>query len=282
MIERFSEYGYVGVFCALLASGLGFPIPEELPVLTAGVLVGHGDTPKRAESDDPNVPGPVLPLDPNRLKWYVMIPVCIVGVVIGDGFLYAIGRVWGRRLLKHPWVQRKLVPPDKRERIEKNFHDRGIMILLTARLTPGIRTPIFLMAGVLRVPLARFVLADALYAIPGVGILFALSYWLTDRVMDVYHSVERYKLPITLMVLSAVSGVVLWKIFTSWKVTTGSPEEVPALVKPVEKVAEAVEHAVEAAIEKTIVAVTTRSHSDARPAGPPDPPPPPPPPPANP
>lgn len=256
MFDRFADYGYVGVFCALLASGLGFPIPEELPVLTAGVLVGHGDTP------DPETGQ----LDPNRLRWYIMIPVCIIGVVIGDGFLYTIGRVWGRRLLEHPWVQRKLVPPEKRAQIEKNFHDRGIMILLTARLTPGIRTPIFLMAGVLRVPLARFVLADGLYAIPGVGILFALSYWLTDRVMDVYHSVERFKLPLTLMVLSAITGVVLYRLFTSRnQVPTGSPEEVPLLAKPVEAAAEAVEHAVEKAIEKTIEKVVHRGGSGDRP-----------------
>ena len=41
-------------------------------------------------------------------------------------------------------------------------------------------TLIFLMAGVLRVPLARFLLADGLYAIPGVGVMFSTwaSVWL--------------------------------------------------------------------------------------------------------
>ena len=40
MLEHFDQYGYVGVFCALLAAGFGFPIPEELPVITAGIMVG--------------------------------------------------------------------------------------------------------------------------------------------------------------------------------------------------------------------------------------------------
>ena len=42
-----------------------------------------------------------------------MLPVCIVGVVIGDFFLYAIGRLWGPRLLQFNWVKTKLLPPER-------------------------------------------------------------------------------------------------------------------------------------------------------------------------
>jgi len=66
MLDQFDQYGYLGIFLALLASGLGFPIPEELPVITAGVMVGHEDT---------------------ILRWYIMLPVVIAGVVLGDGLL---------------------------------------------------------------------------------------------------------------------------------------------------------------------------------------------------
>ena len=72
MIENFGDYGYIGVFLALLAAGFGFPIPEELPVITAGVLVGHGEI---------------------NLRWYYMLPLCIVGVVLGDCVLYYAGRI---------------------------------------------------------------------------------------------------------------------------------------------------------------------------------------------
>src|SRR4051812_30970850 len=164
MLDNFSEYGYIGCFVALIASATVVPLPEELPVITAGILVGHSDTEYANDRDNPN-----------RLKWYIMLPVLMAGVVIGDGVLYAIGRLWGRKLLEFGWVQRNVVTPEKRAQIEKNFHERGIMILLGARLLPGIRGPIFVMAGVLRVPLGRFMLADAIYAIPLVNILFWLS-----------------------------------------------------------------------------------------------------------
>ncbi|HYH69281.1 MAG TPA: DedA family protein, partial [Urbifossiella sp.] len=226
MLEHFSDYGYVGIFLALLASGCGFPLPEELPVIMAGIIVGHDGT---------------------TLKWYIMLPVVIAGVVIGDGFLYGMGRFWGERLLNIRWVQRHLVPPDKRAEIEKNFHDRGIMVLLFARLLPGIRTPIFVMAGVLRVPFGRFLLADGLYAIPGVNVLFWLSYALTDQVLVVFRQIDQYRPLVMVAILSAVAGALVQKYVLTTKVSTGEPPHVPPIIaKPAGAVVHAVEKAVEA------------------------------------
>src|SRR5438094_8029030 len=104
MFQDFAEYGYVGVFAALILAGCGLPIPEELPVITAGILVGHEDT---------------------NLKWYIMLPVVIMGVVIGDGFLYAIGRFWGTWFLRRKWVQRRILTPETRARSGKNLPNRG-------------------------------------------------------------------------------------------------------------------------------------------------------------
>jgi membrane protein DedA with SNARE-associated domain len=245
MMQFLEQYGYIGIFLGLLASGCGFPIPEELPVITAGIIVGHEGT---------------------GLKWYVMIPVIIVGVVLGDGVLYATGRIWGDRLLRIGWVQRNLVPPDKRAEIEKNFHDRGIAVLLGARLLPGIRTPIFIMAGVMKLPVGKFLLADGLYAIPGVNLLFWLAYFLTDQVLAVFNQIERYRPLVMVAVLSAVAGALIYKYLLTRKVSTGERPHVPDIIA---KPAEAVVHAVELAVEK----VTHRHEraADHHSASPPDP-----------
>lgn len=250
MLANFSEYGYIGVFLALVAAGFGVPIPEELPVITAGVLCGHADT---------------------TLRWYIMLPICMLGVVIGDGVLYSIGRIWGPKILVNGYVKRCILPPDKRAKIEKNFHDRGILILLTARLTPGIRTPIFVIAGILRVPVGRFLLADGLYAIPGVSTLFFLAYFLTDQMLEIFHQVEKYKALVAVAVLSAIAGIIAYRFIANRRVTTGTHSEVPLIVRPVEKVTEAATHAVEAmgqAVEKTFEAVTHR-HQSEKPVEPP-------------
>ena len=223
MLDQFDKYGYLGIFLALLASGMGFPIPEELPVITAGILVGHEDT---------------------QLKWYIMLPVVIVGVVISDGLLYGMGRLWGSWLLSRKWVQKHILSDEKRAQIEKNFHDRGIAVLLGARFLPGIRTPIFLMAGVLRVPLGRFLLADGLYAIPGVNLLFWLSYLLTDQVLVIFNRIDAYRPQVILMLLSGVAGALIQKYAFSRRVSTG--EKPPAIIN---KPAEVITHAMEKAAE---------------------------------
>jgi membrane protein DedA with SNARE-associated domain len=229
-MHDFSEYGYLGVFAALLAAGFGFPIPEELPVITAGILVGHEGT---------------------SLRWYLMLPVVVAGVVVGDGVLYAAGRIWGQRLLRLGYVQRKILTPEKRVEIEKNFADRGIMVLLGVRLLPGFRTPIFMMAGVLRVPLKRFLLADAIYAIPLVNILFWLAYMLTDQVLVVFNQIQKvqkeYGPLVSILVMSAIAGALIYKYVLSRPVSTGQQPHVPQIIS---KPAEVLGHVIESAVEK--------------------------------
>ncbi|OWK47276.1 DedA family protein [Fimbriiglobus ruber] len=245
-----SKYG--GVLAALILAGFGAPIPEEIPIVTAGAMVGH-DSQDRIHPELAGVigGGPVVYLTPvpeGITHWWIMLPLCILGVVIGDTVLFGVGRLYGVRLLNWGWFQRRILPPDKRLQIEANFAKNGIMILLGARFTPGIRTPVFVMAGVLRMPLSRFLLADGLYAIPGVTILFSLSFWFTDQFVEAVKAVDRHRPLAILAVLSAVIGVAIYKFATTRRLSTGSMEEIPAYAKPMG----AVTHAIEKTIEKTV------------------------------
>jgi membrane protein DedA with SNARE-associated domain len=213
--ETAAWYFYLGTFLALLASGLGFPIPEEIPVVTAGVMAGR-------EWSDPA----------SHLRWWVLLPVCIVGVVTGDGFLYGMGRWFGPRVLENRWM-RRMIPPEKRSRIEANFHQYGVLVLLFARFLPAIRSPIFITAGVMRLPFTRFVLADGLYALPGVSLLFFLSFWFgqsfADLVERAEERVDRLRPLLILLFIAAIAGFLLYH-FLRRPVVTGEPEDLPMLV----------------------------------------------------
>jgi membrane protein DedA with SNARE-associated domain len=207
-------YVYVGVFAALVAAGVGFPMPEEIPIVTAGALAGHAAQ------------------DPNRtLHWWLLLPVCILGVVISDGLLYLVGRVFGLGLLKFPLMAR-LLPPERLRRIQHNFRRYGVLILLFARFLPGIRSPIFLTAGMMRLSWRRFLLADGLYAIPGVSLLFFLAYWFTDQFRDL---VERAEADLDrvrpLLIVAAILGIGVYLVvqFLRHPVHTGDPEELPLI-----------------------------------------------------
>ena len=213
---------YLGTFILLLAAGVGVPIPEEAPILAAGVAVGQ------ALNENGNG-GP-------HLHWWIMLPVCILGIVVCDAMLYGVGRFWGPRILNMRWVKR-LVSDEKRQTIEENFHTYGLWVLLSARLLPGIRAPIFVMAGVVRIRFTKFLVADGIYALPGVNILFWLAFFLGNAFRDVFLRVEgKVSKAGPILILIAIAGVGLYFLyhFLRHPVATGDPvQEIPVIGKQV-------------------------------------------------
>ncbi len=198
------------VFFGMFAgAGLGLPLPEELLIVAAGLWTASHD-------------------EYGMYRW-LMLPVCIVGVVIADVLLYAIGRRFGVRLLDHPWMAR-IVRPAKRARIERNFHKFGVNILLFGRLLPGIRTPLFLIAGLMRLSVPRFLLADAVGAVLGNSLLYFLAFWFGDQFREVVEQAEgtvgRLR---PVLILCAIVGIALYFCYNFWRhpVTTGDPAELP-------------------------------------------------------
>ncbi|MBI3822245.1 MAG: DedA family protein [Planctomycetes bacterium] len=233
MPELIEHWGYLGVFLGIIVTGLGFPMPEELPIVLGGAMATNG-----------------------KVEIYYMLPVCIVGVIIGDSFLYFIGRLWGAKLVDMPFVRKRLLTPEKLASISENFKTYGVKILLFARLTPGIRAPIFLAAGIAKLPLTQFLLADGIYAIPGVSLLFFLGYWSADTIIELIEAESRYVKPI--LVLVVIGGVAIYFVYHFWKkpVVTGNPTEMPPFVGPV---TEKLEEVAESMAEKVADTVLPRS-----------------------
>jgi membrane protein DedA with SNARE-associated domain len=238
-VEEFlRNWGYLGIFLGLVATGLGFPMPEELPIVIGGGLAAHPEH--------------------TGIRWWIMLPVCIAGVIVSDGFLYSIGRFWGPRLLTYGWIKRRVFPPERLAKIERNFDEYGVKLLLFARLTPGIRAPVFFTAGMTRLSMAKFLLADGLYAIPGVSLLFFLGYWFSESMIDfIKGPFERAKSIIVLIVVLAVVGYFLYRALRK-PVVTGDPKEMPPLV-------EQVTHTLEQVTSKIIHPKSSHAKTDTRP-----------------
>ena len=70
MIAFLLENGsYLAFTFILLMTGFGLPVPEEVPVVVAGVLASHG-----------------------QLKPWLAFVACLVGILGGDCAIYGIGR----------------------------------------------------------------------------------------------------------------------------------------------------------------------------------------------
>jgi membrane protein DedA with SNARE-associated domain len=203
------KYWYA--FGMLFASCFGAPIPEEAVVIYGGVQVGLA-------WGNPD----------STLYWGIMLPMLIISIVLLDGMLYFIGRKWGERLLRNPWIQRNILPQEKRKKIEANFQEYGISILLFARLLPMARMPIFMMSGMMRLSVRKFLFADLVYAIPGVTILFALGYWLGEKFDKWFARLKED--PVFLICTLLVAAIVLFFFIRSKReIATGDPHEIPVI-----------------------------------------------------
>ncbi|MGH7169702.1 MAG: DedA family protein [Gemmataceae bacterium] len=227
--------------------------PEQVAGLQAAGLLAvnpHGGFPgglpwAALAGAGPAVERRALPVDDTlHVRWWLMLPVCIAGVVLSDIILYSLGWWGGERLKRSRWMTH-LLPPQRRQRTEENFHRYGVSILVFGRLVPGIRAPLFLTAGSMRLPLPRFLLADGLGAVVGNSFFFFLGYWLGDSVKTLIEGVEERLKPILIIVaVGLVVAYLLW-LFLRHPVSTGDPAEVPLIgaqmtshmkhVEPIEK-----------------------------------------------
>ena len=78
-------------------------MPEEVPIIAAGVA-------SRAQA----------------LHWYYALPACLVGALLGDSLMYAIGYFFGEKVLKEHPVWAGFLTPERERKIEiaKDFTPR--------------------------------------------------------------------------------------------------------------------------------------------------------------
>ncbi len=74
---------------------------------------------------------------------------CILGIYVGDLLLYFAGRFIGRPIVN--WRPlRKLLSNQKLDRAAAWLSDRGAMVVMLSRFTPGLRLPTYVAAGLLK------------------------------------------------------------------------------------------------------------------------------------
>ncbi|MCR5537282.1 MAG: DedA family protein [Succinivibrio sp.] len=171
LVKFFTDYGYAAVFACLLACGLGVPVPEDITLVSGGVISG---------------------LD--YANPHIMLIVGLAGVLIGDSTMYIGGRVFGYRI-QRVRTFRKILSPKRFSQIQKKFKKYGLWLLFVARFLPGLRSPIFLVAGMSRrVSYFVFILMDGLAALISVPVWVYLGFLFADNLdllMEYVHDVQK-------------------------------------------------------------------------------------------
>jgi membrane protein DedA with SNARE-associated domain len=177
---------YLGIIFVLILTGSGLPIPEEVPIIAAGVAASVGT------------------LNP----WYAFIS-CLIGALAGDSVMYSIGYHFGHSLVvRHPRLA-QMLHAEHEAKIEQMLAKHGWKVLLVSRFMVGVRAPFYLTTGILRMPFRRFLLADSFCAAAVVGFFFWLGYAFGENLTNWIRNLETKA---TLIAGVAVALVVFWLI----------------------------------------------------------------------
>ncbi len=192
LLNLVPDYGYAGIIVFLLLTGCGLPLPEEVALIAAGVLSAPGGNPEQS-------------LNP----WLALL-CCLIGCLVGDTIMYWIGRKIGRRVMNSntPWG--KYLTPEREKLLERMIDQHGVVVLFVSRFLVGIRSPVYLTAGILKFPFWRFLLADLLCASVVILLFFGLSYYFGKDVGDWIKNAE-YGLTIVVVVGLLIGGFMAWR-----------------------------------------------------------------------
>ncbi len=187
MLEGLVYYGYAGIILYMILTGCGLPIPEEVAIIAGGALAANG-----------------------KLHWELTLGSLLIGALVGDCVMYFIGYHFGRRLLEENRVWKRLITPEREKKVEELLAQHGVKVLLGARFLVGLRGPMYITAGILKVPFRRFLLADLFCATLVVSLFFGLTYFYGKEIIRIIHEGEGW---LTIAVLTGgivVGGVSLW------------------------------------------------------------------------
>lgn len=175
----------------MFISSVGFPLPEEVTLVSIGVLAFMGANPNHFPPPYPGAP---------VVSMHTGAAVAVFAVFGGDFLVYMVGRKYGRRVLKKPFMQR-IVSPEIMERVEGWTKKYGAYACGIFRFTPGVRFPGHLACGILHFPIWKFALID------GIAVLISVPtqiYLLALYGEPIIQRLHQFK-----MVLLGVFGLIL-------------------------------------------------------------------------
>ena len=148
-----SGWAYLIVFVVLYISGGGMLIPEEFPLAASGYLVAIG-----------------------KMSWWGVALNVGTALVLGDLTAYWLGRRYGEKIWSVPpfrWV----LTPKRYAWVKSHFEQHQTKALFFSRFFAGIRLVSFVFAGIVRVPVWRFVVVDFAAACLSAPIFIVVAYF---------------------------------------------------------------------------------------------------------
>lgn len=171
---------YVVLVLLLLGGALGLPIPEDVPLVLAGIL-----------------------LQADKISIQTTFPLCYAAVIGGDVLIYWVGRKFGLALFKKRWFKSRF-PLSRIKSIRAGLEKRSILMIFIARHLFYLRSLTFLTCGAVRMDFEKFILADALAGLISLAVMIGLGYLAAEHyeaVLQWFEQARNWSLFIGLLAL---------------------------------------------------------------------------------
>ena len=178
----------LALFLLLVACGFGLPMPEDVILVTAGILAARDVTDYSATQ-----------------------VVCFSGVILGDLTVFLIGKKFGP-VIKSRGIFRKILTPERDAQVARIFNTWGLKVIFAARFMPGLRMPVFLTAGTWQVPTWKFLALDGSAALISVPLWIMLGHAFGSHLEELAVVMTRFQstlLGLTALVVLSVPLILL-------------------------------------------------------------------------
>lgn len=185
-------YGFITIF--MFASSFGLPVPEELVLISAGLVAYLAQVPDKFPPPYPGAEG---------VDVLTLCIVCFLAVLLSDLLVFLIGKFFGGRIIKTKFFQ-KQVAGEGFNKINEFFQKYGGLACGIFRFTPGLRFPGHLSCGLLGISFWKFLAIDGLAALISVPtqVYFVATYG--EIILDKMTEFKMYLLTVLAI------GAVIW------------------------------------------------------------------------
>ncbi|AHM68055.1 hypothetical protein LK13_09230 [Paenibacillus polymyxa] len=182
VIQLVNQYGYLFFFLAFCLGPLGIPVPNELTILTGGILSNNG-----------------------VLNPWIVYMVILAGLFTAITFAYFAGRIFGEKFKPKFQNNRHFL------KAEKLFEQHGDIAMCLGMLIPVVRYILPVFVGLNGVSYKKFALISYLSAFAWTTTFFAFGKFFGHHILNLLDTIDP-KLAVAALII-AVGTFIITKWF---------------------------------------------------------------------
>jgi len=106
--------------------------------------------------------------------WPVALVSCSLGAIMGDTVMFLLGYFVGRPVIGW-WPFNKFLSAAQLDIAKKWFSQNEILVIILSRFTPGLRGPVYISAGILKMSLIKFLVVHTISVLIWAPLLIGLA-----------------------------------------------------------------------------------------------------------